>query len=114
MEPAQYEVVAKYLTEAIIEVVGADVVKGELAAAWVSAYWNLAYIFIDRERELYEAAGWVGWREFVVAKKIKESDEITSFYFKPKDGKPLEPFRPGQYISVQRFVPKLGVYQNRQ
>ena len=114
MEPAQYEVVAKYLTEAIIEVVGADVVKDELAEAWLSAYWNLAYIFIDRERELYEAAGWVGWRDFVVAKKIKESDEIASFYFKPRDGKSLEPFRPGQYISVQRFVPKLGVYQNRQ
>ncbi|TBU37856.1 globin-like protein [Dichomitus squalens] len=114
IEPAQYEIVAKYLTDAIIQVVGADVVKGELAEAWISAYWNLAYIFIDRERELYEGAGWVGWREFIVDKKVKESDEIMSFYFKPKDGKPLEPFRPGQYISVQRYVPKLGIIQNRQ
>ena len=53
-------------------------------------------------------------REFVVEKKVKESDEITSFYFRPKDGKSLDPYRPGQYISIQRFIPELGYNQNRQ
>ena len=114
IQPSQYAIVAQHLMEAITHVVGADTFKGDLYDAWGTAYWNLAHIFIDLERKLYEAAGWTGWREFVVEKKVKESDEITSFYFRPKDGKPLEPYRPGQYISVQRFCAELGVMQNRQ
>ena len=114
VEPAHYDVVAKYLTNAIIQVVGADVLTGALYDAWIAAYWNLAYVFIDREHALYKEAGWVGWRDFVVEKKVQESDEVTSFYLRPKDGKALPPYRPGQYISVQRFVPQLGVTQNRQ
>jgi nitric oxide dioxygenase len=30
--------------------------------------------------------GWVGWRTFVIDKIVTESDEIKSFYLKPKDG----------------------------
>lgn len=112
--PEQYAIVGKHLMEAITEVVGADTFKGDLYDAWGVAYWNLAHVFIDRERQLYESAPWVGWREFVVSKKVKESDEITSFYFRPKDGRPLDSYRPGQYISVQKFIPELGVQQNRQ
>ncbi|KAL7283859.1 hypothetical protein ACG7TL_003299 [Trametes sanguinea] len=112
--PSQYAIVGKHLLEAITQVVGADVFRGDLYNAWAAAYWNLAHIFIDRERQLYEAAQWIGWRDFVVARKVNESDEIMSFYLKPKDGKPLEPYRPGQYISVQKFVPELGIYQSRQ
>lgn len=112
--PSHYAVVGKHLLEAITQVVGADVFKGDLYEAWGAAYWNLAHVFINREHELYEAAQWVGWRDFVVAKKVRESDEVTSFYLKPKDGKPLEPYRPGQYISVQKFVPELGLRQSRQ
>ena len=112
--PSQYAVVGTHLLSAITDVLGADTFKSELYDAWATAYWNLAHIFIDRERQLYEAAAWVGWREFVVEKKVKESDEITSFYFRPKDGKSLDPYRPGQYISIQRFIPELGYNQNRQ
>ncbi|KAI0820164.1 globin-like protein [Trametes gibbosa] len=112
--PSQYAIVGKYLLEAITQVVGAEVFKRDLYDAWCAAYWNLAHIFIDRERALYEAAQWIGWRKFVVAKKVKESDEITSFYLEPKDCKPLEPYRPGQYISIQTFVPELGFNQSRQ
>lgn len=112
--PSHYAVVGKHLLEAITQVVGADVFKGDLYEAWGAAYWNLAHVFINREHELYEAAQWVGWREFVVAKKVWETEEVTSFYLKPRDGKPLEPYRPGQYISVQKFVPELGLQQSRQ
>ncbi|RDX57323.1 bacterial hemoglobin [Lentinus brumalis] len=112
--PSQYAIVGTHLLGAMSEVLGADTFNGDLYNAWETAYWNLAHIFIDRERQLYEAAAWTGWREFVVEKKVKESDEITSFYFRPKDSKPLDPYRPGQYISIQRFIPELGHYQNRQ
>lgn len=50
----------------------------------------------------------------MVAKKVQESDEITSFYLKPKDCTPLEPYRPGQYIFVQKLVSGFGVYRSKQ
>ncbi|KAI0355100.1 bacterial hemoglobin [Trametes cingulata] len=112
--PSQYAIVGKHLLAAITQVVGADVFAGDLYAAWGAAYWNLAHVFIDRERALYEAAQWTGWREFVVQRKVRESEEITSFYLRPRDGEPLQPYRPGQYISVQKFVPELGFCQSRQ
>lgn len=49
-----------------------------------------------------------------ISEKIKESDEITSFYIAPVDGKPLPTFKPGQYISVQVYVPELKHLQPRQ
>ena len=112
--PSQYAIVGKYLLGAIAQVVGSDVFSGDLYEAWVVAYWQLAHICINREAELYKEAGWVGWKEFVVSRRVDETPDITSFYLSPKDGKPLPAFRPGQYISVQRFINELGVLQSRQ
>ncbi|THG95969.1 hypothetical protein EW026_g5775 [Hermanssonia centrifuga] len=112
--PSQYAIVGKHLLQAIAEVVGTNVFSGDLYEAWVVAYWQLAHLFIDREAELYKQAGWVGWKDFVVSRKVIETDDITSFYLSPKDETPLPPFRPGQYISVQKFVKELGLHQSRQ
>lgn len=112
--PQQYTIVGKHLLEAITEIVGKDVFKGDLYDAWFAAYWQLAHICINREAELYKAAAWVGWRDFVVRDKVHETDEITSFYLVPKDGGALPSYKPGQYISVQRFVDSLGFNQSRQ
>jgi nitric oxide dioxygenase len=49
-----------------------------------------------------------------VARKHVESDEITSFYLTPADGSAACDFESGQYVSVKRFVDKLGVDQPRQ
>lgn len=111
--PQMYGIVAKYLMAALDDVLGAAFTP-ELRDAWAAGYWALAYIFIDKERELYEAAGWVGWRDFIVEKRVKESSDITSFYLRPKDGKPLRAYKPGQYISVQLTVEELGSKQSRQ
>jgi nitric oxide dioxygenase len=107
-------VVGKYLLEAISEVVGKDIFSGALYEAWYVGYWALAHLFIEREASLYRKAGWVGWKEFTVAKRIVEADGITSFYLAPKDGTHLNAYRPGQYVSVQLFVKELGCYQSRQ
>jgi uncharacterized protein len=48
---------------------------------------------------------WDGWREFILDDRVEESDTITSFYLKPKDGRPLQPFRSGQYLTVQVEIP---------
>lgn len=43
-----------------------------------------------------------------------ESTEITSFYLAPEDGVALPRYLPGQYISLQLYIPKLGLRQPRQ
>jgi nitric oxide dioxygenase len=99
VRPEQYAVVADHLLAAVAAVLGADVVTQEVAAAWTVAYWVLARVFIEREQMLYRRAeGWTDWAEFRIARKVVESDEVTSFYLEPVDGsmKPLPRFLPGQ------------------
>lgn len=114
IQPAAYEIVAKYLLEAMGQVLG-EALTPEIKDAWAAAYWQLANIMIGRESQIYKQNdGWTDWREFKISDKVKESDEITSFYLTPADGKPLPSFRPGQYISVQVYVPELKHLQPRQ
>ena len=114
--PEMYNVVGTYLIEAITEVLkGVGIsFEGPLKEAWVRGYWYLAYLFIDREAQLYKSAGWLGWKPFKVVKRVKESEDITSFYLKPEDGSQLSPYKPGLYISVQLIVDELGYKQSRQ
>ncbi|KAK9372676.1 globin-like protein [Lipomyces chichibuensis] len=114
IRPDQYEIVGKYLLGAFQEVLG-DAFTPEVRDAWAAAYWQLAKIMIDVEENLYrEADGWTDWRNFRLDKKVPESEEITSFYLTPEDGKPLPLYKPGQYISVRVKVPGLQHYQCRQ
>jgi len=114
--PAQYDIVGKYLIQAIGQVLG-DAATADIVAAWTAAYGALASVFIGREGQMYKAnaaEGWVGWRKFRVARRVAESSTITSFYLSPSDGTPLPKFLPGQYVSVQINVPQLGYLQSRQ
>ncbi|KXG48592.1 Globin [Penicillium griseofulvum] len=109
-----YKIVGKYLLEAMGEVLGAALTP-EIHDAWGAAYWQLADIMIGREKQLYEQAeDWTDWRDFKIVNKVKESEEITSFYLAPVDEKPLPAFQPGQYISIQTHVPALKYPQARQ
>ncbi|KAK3725945.1 Nitric oxide oxidoreductase [Vermiconidia calcicola] len=114
IQPKQYEVVGEYLLRAMGEVLGSALTP-EVLDAWTAAYWQLANLMITREEQLVQDAdGWTDWREFRIADKVKESEVITSFYLEPVDKKPLPSFMPGQYISVQTYIPKLGYRQSRQ
>ncbi|KAI0171724.1 flavohemo protein [Hypoxylon sp. FL1284] len=114
VRPEQYAVVGEHLLGAVAAVLG-DACTPAVAAAWTAAYGALADIFIGRERQLYAAhADWPGWRRFRIRSKVPETDEITSFYLAPEDGAPLPSFLPGQYVSLQVFVPQMGHYQPRQ
>lgn len=108
VRPEMYDIVGKYLLGAIKDVVGAEVFSGDLYDAWVDAYWNLANLFIDKEQKLYKAAAWEGWKQFTVVSKVSESSDVTSLWLRPKDGRPLPSFKPGQYVSVQKYVEALG------
>ncbi|KAF2211768.1 hypothetical protein CERZMDRAFT_112463 [Cercospora zeae-maydis SCOH1-5] len=114
IQPEQYGIVGEGVLRAFATILG-DAFTPEIHEAWAAAYWQLANIMIGRERQLYEESqGWTDWREFTIADKVKESDEITSFYLKPVDGQKLPAYLPGQYISVLTDVPQFGHSQARQ
>jgi uncharacterized protein len=48
---------------------------------------------------------WQDWRNFVVVRKVKESEEITSFYLKPEDQAEIPNFQPGQFLTIKLVIP---------
>ncbi|KAL4863463.1 hypothetical protein BDV12DRAFT_177463 [Aspergillus spectabilis] len=114
----QYPIVGEHLLGAIKEVLG-DGATEPVVDAWSAAYQQLAEIFTEFESNLYKQAaqtpgGWKGWRKFIIADKVHESDEIISFHLVPEDKGELPTYKPGQFVSVRVYVPELGVYQPRQ
>ncbi|WCK56573.1 NO-inducible flavohemoprotein [Aneurinibacillus sp. Ricciae_BoGa-3] len=103
--PEHYPLVGQNLIAAIKDVLG-DAATDEIIDAWTKAYGVIADAFISVEADMYREAeeqpgGWEGFRRFIVANKVKESDLITSFYLKPEDGKRIASYQAGQYISVK-------------
>ncbi|WP_025098501.1 NO-inducible flavohemoprotein [Burkholderia sp. A1] len=113
VRPEHYPIVGEHLLASIVEVLG-DAVDAATLEAWQAAYAQLAQVLAGVEAKLYEAAPWSGYRPFRVARKVRESDEITSFYLEPTDGGAAPRFEPGQYLTVKRYVGDLGVDQPRQ
>ncbi|MDF3936640.1 NO-inducible flavohemoprotein [Pseudomonas citronellolis] len=104
--PEHYPIVGACLLRAIREVLGAEIATDDVLAAWGAAYQQLADILIGAEESAYarnatQIGGWRGARRFRVARKVAESDEITSFYLRPVDGGALLDFQPGQYIGLR-------------
>lgn len=115
--PEHYPIVGRCLLESIREVLGAEIATDEVVAAWAAAYQQLADILIAAEENVYAEnaaapGGWRGSRRFVVARKQRESDEITSFYLRPEDGGPVPPFKPGQYIGLRLVIDGEEVRRN--
>ncbi len=104
-----YPIVGQNLLAAIKEVLG-DAATDQILQAWAEAYGVIANVFIGVEADMYQESerqkgGWAGFREFRVARKVKESDVIMSFYLEPKDGETIASFEPGQYVSVKMEIP---------
>ncbi|WP_239615615.1 NO-inducible flavohemoprotein [Cohnella mopanensis] len=104
-----YPIVGQNLLAAIKDVLG-DAATDEILQAWAEAYGIIADAFISVEAEMYKQSeeqdgGWADFRAFTVARKVKESDVITSFYLVPQDGKGIAAYEAGQYISVKVEIP---------
>lgn len=102
--PEHYPIVGACLLKAIREVLG-EVANDEIIAAWGEAYGALAQLLIDAEAQVTaanasRAGGWQGTRALRVARKVVESELITSFYLEPIDGQALLEFAPGQYLTL--------------
>ncbi|SFE43689.1 nitric oxide dioxygenase [Lentibacillus persicus] len=108
VKPEQYPVVGEVLLKAVQDVLG-NAATDEVIEAWGAAYDYIANLFIEIEQKKYneteqQEGGWTGFREFVVDKKIQETSDVVSFCLKPADGKPLPPFKAGQYLTIKADI----------
>lgn len=115
--PEHYPIVGSCLLRAIREVLGVAIATDAVIAAWAAAYGQLADLLIGAEEEVYAATaqapgGWRGGRAFRVVSKVRESEEITSFYLRPADGGALLDFIPGQYIGMRLWLDGEEVRRN--
>lgn len=108
IKPEHYPIVGQNLLLTIQEMLELDA-EDPIVQAWAEAYEQLAQVFVDREKTLYDEQhqqhGWTGFKPFKVIRKQPESDEITSFYLSPLDGEPLAPRHAGQYITLRVTLP---------
>lgn len=113
-----YPIVGEFLLKAIKEVLG-DAATDDIINAWGEAYGVIAGAFIGVENDMYDKVesqenGWKFFKDFIVARKVRESGNITSFYLKPADGSKVPSYQPGQYISVRLAIPGEKYLFNRQ
>ncbi|MBI4551379.1 MAG: 2Fe-2S iron-sulfur cluster binding domain-containing protein [Candidatus Latescibacteria bacterium] len=79
------------------------------AAGRLRVEWERAQALTD--------LSWNGYRKFKVERKVYEDAlaRVCSFYFAPHDGRPLPPFKPGQFLTFQLHLndPRAGHRRNR-
>ncbi|MDR6226138.1 NO-inducible flavohemoprotein [Desmospora profundinema] len=117
VKPEQYAIVGENLLWAIREELGEEA-RDEILQAWERVYQVIADVFIQVEKDLYRKAegavgGWAGFRRFVIADKVREHPEVTSFLLKPVDGRPLPVYQPGQYLTIRIQPPEEPYALNR-
>ncbi|MFT3718398.1 NO-inducible flavohemoprotein [Pseudorhodoferax sp.] len=115
--PEHYPLVGDSLLRAIREVLGPEIATDAVIDAWAAAYGMLADLLIGAEAAVYDQkaaapGGWRGARPFRVARKQRESAEITSFYLEPVDRGPLLDFEPGQYLGLRLVVDGQEIRRN--
>ncbi|TFD34695.1 hemin transporter [Cryobacterium sp. TMT1-19] len=111
--PEQYDIVYKYLFEAIAEELS-DVITAEIAGAWTEVYWLMAHALIKMEKGLYAGlASDKPLAPWVVVKKEAAGTDAVTFTLEPADDTPVTPALPGQYVSVTATMPD-GIRQVRQ
>ena len=109
----QYDIVYKYLFEAIAEEL-ADVITAEIAEAWTEVYWLMANALIKIEKGLYaQQANDKMWMPWQVVEKNPAGTGSMTFVLEPADDTPVTAARPGQFVSVKVQLPD-GLHQVRQ
>lgn len=111
--PEQYDVVYKYLFEAIADELS-DVITSEIADAWSEVYWLMAHALIKIEKGLYAAqANDRPWSPWAVVDKQPAGTTAMTFTLEPADDTPVTLAKAGQFVSVRVQLPD-GIRQVRQ
>lgn len=95
-----YPIVGKYLLIAIKDVLG-DAATDEIMQAWEEAYGEIASVFIQMEKAMYEKAAWEGFKSFKITNKVDQGANIKAFEVEPVEGINIPELIAGQYITVR-------------
>lgn len=107
--PEHYPIVGKYLIGAIKQVLG-EAANDDIIEAWTAAYDEIADVFIQLEKGLYEEEMWPGFAAFKVVEKVATATDVTAFTVAPindsqDDGQDIDlsklTLNAGQYITVK-------------
>ncbi len=63
---------------------------------------------LNLKAEAAPESSWNGYRKFTVSRKVEECEDTYSFYLTPHNGRPLPPFKPGQYLTFELNLPNAG------
>jgi nitric oxide dioxygenase len=109
----QYPIVHEHLFAAIVEVLGADTVTADVAAAWDRVYWIMADTLIALERDLYRGAGVDDGDVFRRLRVTCREDDPSGAVLLTVGGEGNSNTGTAQYVSVGVTLPD-GARQLRQ
>ena len=101
--PEHYPIVGHHLVGAINEVLG-EAANDDIIDAWTEAYDEIADVFIQLEKTMYEQEMWEGFAPFKITKKVEAATDIAAFTVVPaNDDIDLSKLSlsAGQYITVK-------------
>ena len=82
--PEHYPIVGKHLLGAIKQVLG-EAANDDIIDAWTEAYDEIADVFIQLEKGMYEQEMWQGFVPFTVTEKVAVATDIAAFTVVPTD-----------------------------
>lgn len=82
--PEHYPIVGEHLIGAIKEVLG-EAANDDIIEAWTQAYDEIADVFIQIEKNMYEQEMWEGFAAFKVVEKSAAATDIAAFTVAPVD-----------------------------
>ena len=101
--PEHYPIVGHHLIGAIKEVLG-EAANDDIIDAWTEAYDEIADVFIQLEKTMYEQEMWEGFAPFKITEKVEATTDIAAFTVVPaNDDIDLSKLSlsAGQYITVK-------------
>lgn len=82
--PEHYPIVGKHLVGAIKQVLG-EAANDDIITAWTEAYDEIANVFIQLEKNMYQEEMWSGFATFKVVEKVAAATDIAAFTVVPVD-----------------------------
>ncbi len=80
--PEHYPIVGEHLIGAIKQVLG-EAANDDIIEAWTEAYDEIANVFIQLEKGLYNEEMWKGFASFKVVEKVAAATDIAAFTVVP-------------------------------
>lgn len=100
-----YKIVGENLIAAIMHVLDLKE-EDPVIQAWINAYWEIADVFIQVEKDMYAEMLWDGFQPFTVTNIENVASDIKAFTVS-SDKYDLRNFEAGQYITVDVSSDKL-------